>query len=59
MITKDHVKKEIDQMPDELLEKVYAFISDMKKQKKPRKTIHTYKLNGAFDRLDIRKIAYE
>jgi ABC-type phosphate/phosphonate transport system substrate-binding protein len=59
MITKDRVKNEIDQMPDELVEKVYAFISDIKKPKKAEKTIHTYKLRGVFDRINIRKTAYE
>ena len=59
MISKEQIKKEIDQMPDELVEQVYVYITDIKKTKKRKKPIHTYKLKGAFDRTDIRKKAYE
>ena len=59
MITKDTVKKEIDTMPDELLEEVYKFIHAVKGAKTKKGRIHTFKLNGSFDQLDIREKAYE
>lgn len=59
MIDKERIKKEIDQMPDELVEKVYAFIAQLQKEKKHKKTIHSYTLGGAFDNTHIRTQAYE
>ncbi len=59
MIAKEYIKNKIDQMPDELVEKVYAFIDGIKKTKMIKRSIHTYRLNGAFDQMDIRKMAYE
>lgn len=57
--TKNIIKEEIDQMPDEMVEKIYEFIRTIKQKDKPYKKMHTYKLNGAFDQIDIRKKAYE
>jgi hypothetical protein len=59
MITKEYVKREIDRMPDELVEKVHEFIKEISSQSNVKKGIDTYKLNGAFDEVDIRKEAYE
>ncbi len=59
MISKDRLKNEIDRMPDELVEKVYIYLTSIKKIKNPEKRIHSFRLNGAFDQKNIRKNAYE
>ncbi len=59
MITKEKVKKEIDKMPDDLVQEVYEFISNIKTTKIRKGKLHTYKLKGKFDNLDIRESAYE
>jgi len=43
MITKERVKREIDRMPDDLLEKVYKYIHDSASKKTAKKKFHTYK----------------
>lgn len=58
MITKEKVKKEIDRMPDDLVEEVYDFINNIQTTKTKKGKLHTYRLKGKFDNLDIRKIAY-
>ena len=59
MITKSRVKREIDRLPNELLEKVYKYISQLSKSEKKEKKLPSFKLKGQFDKLDIRKAAYE
>ncbi|MGM0453817.1 MAG: hypothetical protein ACQERN_11690 [Thermodesulfobacteriota bacterium] len=59
MSDKNQVKKEIDEMPDEWVEKVHSFIAALKKQNRHRKALHTFKLGGAFDHKHIREKAYE
>lgn len=59
MTTKERIKNEIDQIPDELLEDVLKFISNIRSEKKVSGKLHTYKLKGRFDNLNIREAAYE
>ncbi len=59
MTTKEKVKRELDKMPDDLVEKVYIFIGTIKSKKKVKKRIHTFNLNGTFDHQNIRAAAYE
>ncbi len=59
MITKEKVKKEIDKMPDDLVQEVYEFISNIITTKIRKGKLHTYRLKGKFDNLDIRESAYE
>jgi len=59
MITKEQVKQEIDKIPDSLLEDVLKFISNIKGKKTSKRKLHTYKLKGQFDNLNIRAKAYE
>ena len=59
MITKEKVKKEIDKMPDDLVQEVYKFISNIKTTKIGKGKLHTYRLKGKFDNLAIRESAYE
>lgn len=59
MTTKEKVKREVDKMPNDLLEKVYEYINSLRTKKKPTKKIHTFNLKGQLDNLNIRKKAYE
>ena len=59
MITKERIKRKIDKLPNDQLEKVYKYISSISSVKKKKKKFHTYKLKGVFDDIDIRKNAYE
>ena len=59
MITKAHIKRKIDRMPNEFLDKVYNYINNITSSKKGMRKIHTYKLKGQFDDVNIREKAYE
>ncbi len=59
MTTKEKIQQELDELPDELLEKVHQYLTALKKKPGKRKKIKTYKLGGRFDNLDIRRQAYE
>jgi hypothetical protein len=59
MTTKEKIKKEIDKMPNDILERVYKYINSLR-TKTPKKTkIHTYNLKGELDNINIRERAYE
>lgn len=55
----EKVKEEVDKMPNDVLEQVLKFINSIKPKRSEKKRIHTFKLKGAFDNLNIRKKAYE
>ncbi len=59
MTTKEKIQKEIEKMPEDLLETVFSFIHNIKTKKVDFRKIHTYKLNGKFDDQNIRANAYE
>ncbi|NBC65028.1 MAG: hypothetical protein GVY07_05110 [Bacteroidetes bacterium] len=59
MITKEKVKKEIDHLSETDLEKVYLYLSSLKKTKKTRPNIRSLKLEGKLDEQDLRSVAYE
>ena len=59
MITKEKVKKEIDRLSDTELEKVYLYLSSLRKTKKSRLNIRSLKLKGKMDEVDLRSLAYE
>jgi len=59
MTTKEKLKLEIDKMPEDLLEQVYKFIDSIKSKRPEKNRIHTFKLKGTFDNLNIREKAYE
>jgi len=46
-------------MPNELLDKVYNYINSLTNAKTAKKKIHTFKLKGQFDDVDVRNKAYE
>ena len=59
MTTKEKIKKEIDKMPNDILEKVYKYINSLRTKTPQKKKIHTYNLNGELDNINIRERAYE
>lgn len=59
MTTKERVKREIDKMPNDLIEKVYKYISSLEGKKAGKKKIHTFNLNGQLDNVNVRERAYE
>ena len=59
MTTKEKVKRELDQMPNDALEKVYKYISSLRKKTAPKKKVRTFNLKGQLDDVNIRERAYE
>jgi hypothetical protein len=59
MTTKEKVKREIDKMPSDLIEKVYKYINSLRTKTIQKKKIHTFNLKGQLDNLNIRERAYE
>jgi len=59
MSTKDKIKKEIDKLSTEQLEKVLIYIARLKPQRQKKIQLHSYNLNGHFDEGDLRQKAYE
>ncbi len=58
MVTKERIKREIDRMPNDLLEKVYKYINGLT-SREAKKKFPTYKLKGQFDNINTREKAYE
>jgi hypothetical protein len=46
-------------MPDDVMQEVYEFINNIKTTKKRKMKLHTFRLKGKFDNLNIRESAYE
>lgn len=59
MTTKEKVKKNIDELSDDLLEKVDQYINLIKADNSKKKKVRTFKLKGQFDKVNIRHSAYE
>jgi len=59
MISREKLKKEIDKIPDELLEQIERFIQTIKYKQRKKKTLHTFHLHGKYDDINIREEAYE
>ena len=60
MITKEHIKKEVDKLPESLLEEAYRLLKravDRNKEGKLKITLHD--LKGQLDNKNLRKEAYE
>ena len=49
MITKEKIKKEIDQLSDTQLEKVYLYLTSLKQKKKKQVHIRSLRLGGKLD----------
>ncbi|OGU67564.1 MAG: hypothetical protein A2W30_04570 [Ignavibacteria bacterium RBG_16_36_9] len=59
MTTREKIKKEMDKMPSDLIEKVYQYISTLGVKKTKKNRIHTFNLKGQLDDMNIRAKAYE
>ncbi len=59
MTTKEKIKKEIDKLPDDIIEKLYKYINSLSTPKKSKKKIHTFNLRGQLDNVNLRERAYE
>lgn len=59
MTTKEKIKKNIDELSDDLLEKVDQYINLIKADNSKKKKVRTFKLKGQFDKVNIRHSAYE
>ena len=46
-------------MPDDVMQEVYEFIHNIKTTKTRKRKLHTYKLKGKFDNVNVRESAYE
>jgi hypothetical protein len=57
MITKEQLKKEIDKVPENLLDEVYSSLKKIVYKRKKKITSRDF--HGKFDHSDIRKAAYE
>ena len=59
MISKEELKKEVDRLPENLLDEVYAFLQEVTEQKsKTDRKITKRDFRGKLDSTDIRKSAY-
>ncbi len=59
MITKEKVKKEIDKLSVTEAEKVYLYLSSLRKTKISPLNIRSLKLKGKLDGENLRSLAYE
>lgn len=59
MTIKEKIKKEIDLLPDELLDQVQKYLDNIKVTRIKRKELHTLHLKGQYDNMDLRQKAYE
>jgi len=59
MTTKEKVKKEIDKLSETDVEKVYLYLSSLRKTKKTRLNIRSLNLQGKLDEENLRSLAYE
>ena len=59
MNTKEKVKHEIDTLPDKMLDDILTYIKRLKKHPGVKRSVHTYKLDGRFDSLNVREKAHE
>ncbi len=59
MTIKENIEKEIDLLPDELLDQVQNYLDNIKVTRIKRKKIHTLHLKGQYDNINLRQKAYE
>ena len=59
MSTKEKIKKEIDKLPNALLDKVSIYIDSLKSIETKKKSKRTFHLKGKFDNVNVREKAYE
>ena len=59
MKIKEKIKKEIDEMPEELLYEVQKYLNTINKRKNLKRKIRKLHLKGQYDNINIRHKAYE
>lgn len=59
MTTKEKIKQEIDQLPENQLDRLYYYLNTLKKGQKARPIIRSLKLKGKLDHKHIRSVAHE
>jgi len=59
MELKEKIKKEIDSIPEEYLVQLEEYIKILKNSIQKEKRVKTLHLHGKFDKINIRKLAYE
>lgn len=59
MVTKEEIKREIDKLPENLLEEVLLFLKKTLSSQKNLKKITPRDFHGKLDHSNIRKSAYE
>lgn len=59
MELKEKIKKEIDFIPEEYLFQLEKYVKILKNNIQKEKRIKTLHLRGKFDKVNIRKMAYE
>jgi len=59
MTTKEKIKKEIDKLPEDTIEKLYKYIDTLRAKTTQKKITHTFNLKGQLDNVNVRERAYE
>jgi hypothetical protein len=59
MITKEELKKEVDRLPENLLEEVYSLLKRLTQAKKTPLPLTVRNFKGKLDHSDLRKSSYE
>ena len=61
MATKEQIKKQVDKLPDEWLDRIYTWLKSITKVKDKKKntSLTPRDFKGKFDNRDLRKEAYE
>ena len=59
MTTKQKIKKELDSLPESVLNKIYEYLHLLKHGKKKQTGLKKLHLKGQFDNINIRRAAYE
>lgn len=60
MVTKEEIKKEVDKLPENMLDEIYKLLRSLSIDNSPvpkQWTVRNFK--GKFDQLDVRTSAYE
>lgn len=58
-VTKEEIKREVDSLPETVLNRLYKFISTLKSEKPKKRTLPIHDFEGKLDDVDIRSRAYE
>ena len=59
MELKEKIKHEIDSLPEEYLPQVERYLETIKSRDIKKRQIKTLHLQGKFDNINIRRVAYE